>query len=323
MHLPRYRAVFVSPHLDDAVFSCGGTMARLVAEGPVLVLNVFSAYPADVHRGPIVIEQGRHAEESAAARLLGFSSDSLNKVDAALRDDAYRHPANLFRPPVAQDVQALGILSSEIRTYLAEIDYDSLYLPLGIGWHVDHVLCHAATAHLRGSARVLFYEDAPYCLVSHFTRYRLRELATVDEGLLGSATGWNQFARNWYEASRDYAGMAPLRKTQPWLLRAATTGVVSIFLWRLLMSHRNPGASNNRACRYRLGPELSDISANFSKKIDACYQYKSQIEEFFTSRQECETRYREYSDTLARATVDHVPRGAIYERFWEFLPRQS
>src|SRR5262245_12638318 len=103
-----YRAVFLSPHLDDAVFSSGGMIAKLASEGRVLVLNVFSRYPAEVNRGPVVITQQRYEEEAGAASLLGFRSDCLDEVDAALRHDAYRSPANLFRAPVADDMERLS-----------------------------------------------------------------------------------------------------------------------------------------------------------------------------------------------------------------------
>ena len=48
MDKKRYRAVIVSPHLDDAVFSCGGAIAQMVTEGPVLVLNIFTRYLSEV-----------------------------------------------------------------------------------------------------------------------------------------------------------------------------------------------------------------------------------------------------------------------------------
>ena len=35
--------MFVSPHLDDAVLSCGALLAQLARTGPVTVLTVFSS----------------------------------------------------------------------------------------------------------------------------------------------------------------------------------------------------------------------------------------------------------------------------------------
>jgi LmbE family N-acetylglucosaminyl deacetylase len=325
MRTSSYRAVFLSPHLDDAVFSCAGTIAKLASEGPVLVLNVFSGYTAEVRRGPVVIDQARHAEEASASAFLGFASDCLNETDAALRDRAYQHPANLFRPPIRRDVQRLPALSSRIHDYLAGIRYEALYLPLGIGWHVDHILCHLATQSMHKHAGVLFYEDAPYCFVPNFTDYRLLEIAVINGSDAGPEPGSERFAGEWYDASRYYAGMAPIRKMRPWAVRAGAIAVVSIYLWRLLSYHRRLRHSDRGGHGQRLEPKVHDIAAHFSRKIDACYRYGSQVQEFFTDRRDCESRYREYSAMISARTKNIAAERSVCERFWEFeaLPTGS
>ena len=68
----RYRAVVISPHLDDAVFSCGGAIAAMVEEGPVLVLNLFTGYLSTMKIHGAVLGEERYQEERDAARFLGF-----------------------------------------------------------------------------------------------------------------------------------------------------------------------------------------------------------------------------------------------------------
>ncbi|MBK8576186.1 MAG: hypothetical protein IPN90_11105 [Elusimicrobia bacterium] len=61
-----YRAVILSPHWDDAVFSAGGHLAHLQEEGQVLVLNLFTDYPEYVkswglwHRMTAPLKTCRH-----------------------------------------------------------------------------------------------------------------------------------------------------------------------------------------------------------------------------------------------------------------------
>ena len=86
----RYKAVFVSPHLDDAVFSCGGEMSRLTKERPVLVLNIFTEYLSEIKVHAVVLGAKRYAEERAAARFLGFESQNLGELDVSFRREAYR-----------------------------------------------------------------------------------------------------------------------------------------------------------------------------------------------------------------------------------------
>ena len=69
--MKRYRAVVLSPHLDDAVFSCAAAIRQLRQQGPVLVINIFTRYLATStlkHGVPLV--DSRHDEERAAAAFL-------------------------------------------------------------------------------------------------------------------------------------------------------------------------------------------------------------------------------------------------------------
>jgi LmbE family N-acetylglucosaminyl deacetylase len=312
--MAKYRAVFVSPHLDDAVFSCGGTIAKLVSEGPVLVLNVFSGYPADVNRGTVVITQKRYEEEAKAASLLGFKPECLDEVDAALRHDVYRAPAKLFRPPVAEDMRRLPMTSAKIDDYLSRIQYDSIYLPLAIGWHVDHVLCHLATRHLHYQANTLFYQDAPYCLIPNATQYRLRELGILGEGEMDRTLTTRPFASEWSETSRYYARMMPVRGLASWPVRLAAPIVVSLYLRGLLAEHRKLRQQKDAA--RKLKSIVRNVSDFFSRKIEACYQYDSQIREFFADRQDCLFHYRRYSSLMGERMGSSG--SETYERFWRF-----
>src|SRR5512140_827959 len=86
----RYRAVFISPHLDDAIFSCGGTIARLVEDGPVLVVNVFSRCTEGARKYTLVLGEERRGEERAAASFLGYDAICLEEADAFLRQGCSR-----------------------------------------------------------------------------------------------------------------------------------------------------------------------------------------------------------------------------------------
>lgn len=308
-----YRAVFVSPHLDDAVFSCGGTIAKLVHEGPVLVLNVFSSYPEDVRRGTVVIGQRRFEEEARAATLLGFESDHLGEVDAALRHDVYRSPANLFRRPVAKDMRRLEEMSDRIVEYLARVDYDGIYLPLAIGWHVDHFLCHLATERLHLQTGTLFYEDAPYCLIPNATQYRLRELGRLEESSVDPTLVSRTLVSEWYDTSRYYARLAPIKRLAPWYVRLVAPVVVSLYFRTLLSEHRS--LRQDAANGYVLKPTVNTVTEQFAKKIEACYQYGSQIQEFFLDQPDCVMRYKQYSNLMS-ACPDRSEE--MCERFWRF-----
>ena len=177
--------VFVSPHPDDAVLSCGGTVARLARAGHrVLLVTVFAAGPAAAEvsafgQRHFALWQGadadaadpfalRQAEDREAARLLGATPLYALYADAPFR----RHPREgrwlytsddaLFGPPDPSEGDLPHRIAGEITTLL-EGPHATVYVPLGLGRHVDHVLLAQAGRHLaQAGYRVRWYEDFPY-----------------------------------------------------------------------------------------------------------------------------------------------------------------
>ncbi len=172
--------VFLSPHLDDAVLSCGGTIARLSSEGHrVLVVTVF----AQGKRGALSPFARRHlriwdAQEDAmrlrqqedreALALLGAEAWHGQYADAPFR----RHPVDgrwlytsdktLFGLPDPSEGDFPHRIAGEVSTILVQPP-KFIYVPLGLGRHVDHVHV-AAAGHIlaRAGYPVLWYEEYPY-----------------------------------------------------------------------------------------------------------------------------------------------------------------
>ena len=308
MPRPRYKAVFVSPHLDDAVFSCGGEIARRVRQGPVLVLNLFTSYLSEVKLRGIVLGDERYREEQAAAQCLGYTSHNFGELDVSFRRPAYRSLGNIFKPPVPEDIEAyLPELRLRVFAYLAAIDYERLYVPLGIGWHVDHVLTHLLFEPWFGRASLLHYEDAPYCLLPNTTRYRLDELGTYprDDGDLSLAP-WGE-GRAWWQTAMAYADTALMKNLRPWIVRKSAVPVVSVYLYRLLARHRHL-ARNSPRTRI-LHPSVRPVGDDFAAKLEAMALYQSQFQEFFADVGDCKSLYQGYA-TRMRLQDEPV------ERYW-------
>ncbi len=92
--------IFLSPHLDDAVFSCGGTIAALVAAGHSVKVVTVTAGSAHLARLPYSARRlhslwglsgdvvaARREEDLSAASLLGFAPVHLDFLDAIYRSD--------------------------------------------------------------------------------------------------------------------------------------------------------------------------------------------------------------------------------------------
>lgn len=281
-------------------------IANALQEGPVLVLNVFTRYLADLKIHGAVMGTERQSEEANAASFLGFESRNLDELDAPFRRDAYRKLGNLFRPPVSQDMEWLPTLRQKIFDVLAELDFEEIYVPLGVGWHVDHVLTHLVFEPWSTRDHLLYYEDAPYCCIPHATRYRLNDLASYPRDSNDISLEPMQELRAWWQAANTYANTALMKNLQPWIVRQAAVPAVSYYLFRLMSYHHSAARTANKR---RLVSVLKPMAAQLERKVDAMALYSSQFGEFFTSRQNGVATLSSYSQALSQAS------GTV-ERYW-------
>jgi LmbE family N-acetylglucosaminyl deacetylase len=181
------RHVYLAPHLDDAVLSCGGAIHRQAAAGEaVLVLTVFAGDPAsDGDLSPFALEQHgywgdpprptalRRAEDLAALARLDAVAWHLGYLDAVYRAAdggtwAYPDLEALFGPIHGQDEVTAPALADDLAGLLdilghGDEPFPAVYAPLAVGRHVDHQILHGAAWYLveRGYG-LAFYEDYPY-----------------------------------------------------------------------------------------------------------------------------------------------------------------
>ncbi len=302
----RYRAVIVSPHLDDAVFSCGGEIDRLAKEGPVLVLNLFTRYLADIKIRGVVLGEERYQEEADAADFLGYESHNMGELDVTFRRDAYRSLGNIFRPPVDEDMAWLPELREKVFLFLAGLEFEQLYVPLGIGWHVDHVLTHLVFEPWAGRAGLLYYEDAPYCLIPHTTRYRLNELGAYSWDENDASLTPSSELRAWWQCAMAYADTALMKNLKPWIVRQSAIPVVSFYLYRLMALHRH--CAKQRPNRQWI-PVVMPLGSHFDRKLAAMTLYRSQFREFFSDEADCKASLFDYAARMSE-------RAGPVERYW-------
>ena len=166
-------ALAVSPHLDDAVFSAGGTLAELALAGwSVEMATVFTASvpnptgfalacQLDKGIGPeIDYMELRRREDAGAADALGIAGPThLPFREAPHR--GYGSAAALFDELRPDDRIELN-LADAFERLIADARPDLILAPQAIGGHVDHVhvvrAFHAALPPLP----ILWWRDYPY-----------------------------------------------------------------------------------------------------------------------------------------------------------------
>ena len=196
------RALFVQPHLDDVAFACGAAVARAADNGdrPVIV-GVFTGPPTPGEPlGANLIElhtkwglgddawlSRRHEDERACA-ILGATPQWLPYQDAPYR--GYATFASIFAG-ISDDDPLISRIAADLLARWRQMTGATVYLPLGIGGHVDHQLCHAAGRGLEAEGvPVRYYEDFPYATLPGLTSARLAALGDPFVPEIVDITAW-------------------------------------------------------------------------------------------------------------------------------------
>jgi LmbE family N-acetylglucosaminyl deacetylase len=158
----------VSPHLDDAVLSVGGSIATWTAAGKrVAIASVYTTGPPLGELAPSMRKFAdyttRRAEDAAACAVVGAQTHRLAQIERAFRKP-YLTGWSFFATPASRDgFSRLGAVTRALDATLAKIAPDRILIPLGVGNHVDHVEALVAATdatYARGwRDRVWFYED--------------------------------------------------------------------------------------------------------------------------------------------------------------------
>ena len=173
------RAAFISPHLDDAVFSAGGTMASLAAAGwDVSLVTVFTrsvpnptgfalrcqtdkGIPPDVDYMAL-----RRAEDAAAAELRGLRPADVYWLDLPEAPHrGYHTPGELFAAVRDDDLGTTAAVADRVRPHVVAADL--VFAPFGAGGHVDHVHVVRAVEVVAGNRPWWAWHDTPYVLRDH------------------------------------------------------------------------------------------------------------------------------------------------------------
>ena len=174
--------LYLSPHLDDAILSCGGLIFAQRQAGErvgVLTLCAGSSGPGSLSTLAQQYESAwgesgdgmtlRRAENAAILSSWGVQNWECSVEDAIYRPGKgvpyYETRADLFREPHPQDAASLlPFWEVRVRQLTAEeVPGILLYAPLGVGSHVDHELARRLGQRMGEAGwRVWFYEDYPY-----------------------------------------------------------------------------------------------------------------------------------------------------------------
>lgn len=295
--------IYLSPHLDDAVFSCGGLIREQCARGEsVHVVTVFTASPkpeqlSDFER--LIYSPGRQhdvfsgsrADDTKVMNALGATFEYLNYNIAMHRFDKTGQPLypgiRKYTGISLADAGIFNALKAKFHALRTEHPGATIYAPLGVGGHVDHLIVNTAAHALAGPVR--FYEDFPYVLFGRVGPLAFRWLKR-----LGQIKLWRPFD---HPDARSYPLTWPL--------------VCKAFQIAPFLGGPDYALRQNGHGAFRWQPTLHPI--DLDKKIEHALYYGDQITLLFARAENLCNGLRLYARTLSRRTGMDIP----YERTWQ------
>jgi LmbE family N-acetylglucosaminyl deacetylase len=174
----RYDTIYLSPHLDDVVLSCGGQIYKKIQAGEqVLIVTIMAGDPpvsplSNFARGlhdrwqlGAQTVASRREEDIAALTYLGADylhwpvPDCIYRADPASGEALYASEEALFGNVNANEADLLNSLGQLLETLPP---HWRLLAPLTVGNHVDHQLTRQAAELWLRPKKPIYYEDYPY-----------------------------------------------------------------------------------------------------------------------------------------------------------------
>jgi len=268
-----YDHIFISPHMDDAVYSCAGRIAKLKRNGErVLVVTLFgTGNDADSQTGSRFGDYTtRRIEDESAMGFLDVDFVWLNQPELLFRKLRFSDYLDVMFP--YRDVRASPTRSA-LLSELSELLTSRLasggraYFPFGMGFHPDHLMAFSVGRELdrRGTWAIEFYEDVMYSYNHTLATLRLQyEGFDVSVGPLRAASDLNHFFFRFF-------GRLMWLTYLPMLCYALALQTTYALLAK---KPKQEGPLPTRSAE--------DISEVFKHKADAMRQYPSQTSVFLT-----------------------------------------
>ena len=170
--------IYLSPHLDDAVFSCGAILWDQIHQQHKTV-EIWTIFAGDEPQGELSLfasqiharwntganaARVRRSEDQLACERLGVNSRHLHYADCIYRHDPQNgrylieNNEYLFQGIHPSELPLIDEISQFLKQNLPESC--KLILPLGVGGHMDHLITRQAAEKI--NRPIYYYADFPY-----------------------------------------------------------------------------------------------------------------------------------------------------------------
>lgn len=175
--------VVVEPHMDDAILGVGGRLLHRRGKSRITILSIvkwsaFTSHSIEYRRASSIedVTNLREKEAALACRILGAEHRSLEWLDSPLRVIPPNSWSKTVHNQYAKSREGftklfpspthVSLLARQLYEALRELRPDELWIPIGLGDHVDHRITRNACLRMLADSHEVFdrvaidmYED--------------------------------------------------------------------------------------------------------------------------------------------------------------------
>lgn len=150
--------LFISPHLDDIIFSLGNYLKKASNYQNIIIATVFTKEnqkKLNKMKGEMYV-YGNYKKRIEEDKNAMIELKGVKVIYFDLEDEIFRNNESKLKMELK--------ICNKINKLLLNYEVDNIYLPLGIGYHNDHILVNNSVYHLNlSNYNLYYYYDYPYC----------------------------------------------------------------------------------------------------------------------------------------------------------------
>ena len=113
-----YNIIFISPHLDDAIYSCSQMIREKQKDNKILIITIFTHYPKNNPTNPFLNGQVRIKEDKEICKSLGVDYMHLDYSELMIRNKLSDY--SIFQQ-IIQPIKTLLYIGNELTIKLIMI----------------------------------------------------------------------------------------------------------------------------------------------------------------------------------------------------------
>ena len=164
------KLLFVSPHLDDIVFSLGDYISKI--DQKIIIVTVFTKKNNEKLKNftddyyAYANYDKRIKEDELAMNILKNKNNKIEIKYLDLEDEIFRENNDLIQKEINQKM--LNLIKEE--------ELEKVYLPFCVGHHLDHIITYNTyQIFINNNIPIEYYLDYPYCTMDFYTKVRFSD----------------------------------------------------------------------------------------------------------------------------------------------------